>query len=448
MDSGGAARRPRRPARAVGRARRRDRGRDRASAEHPPTTSGIPSYYLHYFTSTNRVLAEQQGRSAAGTDRSGDRARAPADVSRSRPGGEAGRARARGGAFYSEAAVGLVRSLSSDDGAVTSWIQGTGARSQGLADDDVVEVPARVTAERPVALEQRRLRPSSSASCSMSAAYERLTAGARSRERGRGTEGLLGASLIRTDRAGRRPRRLACRGGSSMSALSWAFDGATRRRILTSTTEGHILSLVHGPGQSPHEHGVDGALDRIEASARAGAEGPVAMRSCCSPRSTFTRRSWRCRRGAAARLGRRASRWRTTRSAVLRAGTDRGWGIAVVCGAGHRLPRPGPEAARRAFRHSVVGRLSVTWGAARTSAPRLCGGGREVRDGRGPRTAARAARARAFRLSRRARAGGSLHTGAVPRSSLRRGSRPLVFAEAERGPGGRRRSSTGSQRRS
>src|SRR4029453_129259 len=50
----------------------------------------------------------------------------------------------RGGAFYSEAAVGLVKSLSSGDGAIHEVDMRNGGTLVGLAEDDVVEVPARV----------------------------------------------------------------------------------------------------------------------------------------------------------------------------------------------------------------------------------------------------------------------------------------------------------------
>src|SRR5204863_230074 len=65
----------------------------------------------------------------------------------------------RGGAYYSEAAVGLVRSLSMDDGAVHEVDMRNGGTLAGLADDDVVEVPARVGRDGLVALEQAPLAP-------------------------------------------------------------------------------------------------------------------------------------------------------------------------------------------------------------------------------------------------------------------------------------------------
>jgi 6-phospho-beta-glucosidase len=136
----------------------------------------IPSYYLHYFYAHDRVLAEL---------RDGvPRAAAVAEIERQLL--ELYRDPAlvekpplleqRGGAFYSEAALGLVRSLLSDDGAVHEVdVRNTGTLA-GLAEDDVVEVPARVGAHGPVPLEQRPLAPELLGLVQHVAAYERLTA--------------------------------------------------------------------------------------------------------------------------------------------------------------------------------------------------------------------------------------------------------------------------------
>ena len=119
----------------------------------------IPSYYLHYFYEHDRVLAEQQ----VGVPR----AQTVAEIEREllqmyrdpslteKP----ALLEQRGGAFYSEAAVGLVRSLASGDGAVHVVDTRNSGTLAGLADDDVVEVPARVTSDGPAPLEQAPLAP-------------------------------------------------------------------------------------------------------------------------------------------------------------------------------------------------------------------------------------------------------------------------------------------------
>ena len=136
----------------------------------------IPSYYLHYFYAHDRVLAEQ---------RDGvPRAQTVAEIEREllelyrdpalteKP----ALLEQRGGAFYSEAAVGLVASLTGGDGAVHEVDLRNGGTLAGLQDDDVVEVPARVTRAGPEPLPQAPLAPELLGLVQHVAAYERLAA--------------------------------------------------------------------------------------------------------------------------------------------------------------------------------------------------------------------------------------------------------------------------------
>jgi 6-phospho-beta-glucosidase len=136
----------------------------------------LPSYYLHYFYAHDRVLAEQRD----GVPRAAEVAeierqllelyRDPALVEKPPL------LEQRGGAFYSEAALGLVRSLVSDDGGVHEVDLRNNGTLAGLADDDVVEVPARVGADGPVPVGQRPLGPELLGLVQHVAAYERLAA--------------------------------------------------------------------------------------------------------------------------------------------------------------------------------------------------------------------------------------------------------------------------------
>ncbi len=140
----------------------------------------IPSYYLHYFYAHDRVLAEQ---------RDGvPRAQTVAEIEQEllamyrdpalteKP----ALLEQRGGAFYSEAAVGLVASLLSGDGAVHEVDLRNAGTLAGLRDDDVVEVPARVTRTGPEPLAQAPLAPELLGLVQHVAAYERLAAEAAS----------------------------------------------------------------------------------------------------------------------------------------------------------------------------------------------------------------------------------------------------------------------------
>jgi 6-phospho-beta-glucosidase len=136
----------------------------------------VPSYYLHYFYAHDRVLGEQR----TGTPRAQVVAEIEAqllDLYRDPSLAEKpALLEQRGGAFYSEAAVGLVSSLLSGDGAVHEVDLRNRGTLEGLAADDVVEVPARVTREGPEPLQQAPLAPELLGLVQHVAAYERLAA--------------------------------------------------------------------------------------------------------------------------------------------------------------------------------------------------------------------------------------------------------------------------------
>jgi 6-phospho-beta-glucosidase len=136
----------------------------------------IPSYYLHYFYAHDEVLAEQ----LAGVPRAEtvmEIERGLLDLYRDPSLDEKpALLEQRGGAFYSEAAIGLAASLATGDEAVHVVDVRNEGTLDGLADDDVVELPARVGRNGAVALEQVPLAPELLGLVQHVAAYERLTA--------------------------------------------------------------------------------------------------------------------------------------------------------------------------------------------------------------------------------------------------------------------------------
>ena len=134
----------------------------------------VPSYYLRYFYAHDEVLREQldgvpRAQVVAEIElnllelyRDPQLVEKPALLEQ------------RGGAFYSEAALGLVSSLVSGDGAVHEVDVRNGGTIAGLAADDVVEVPARVTRVGAQPLTQSPLAPELLGLVQHVAAYERL----------------------------------------------------------------------------------------------------------------------------------------------------------------------------------------------------------------------------------------------------------------------------------
>jgi 6-phospho-beta-glucosidase len=136
----------------------------------------IPSYYLRYFYAHDEVLAEQ----LAGTPRAAavmEIERELLDMYRDPTLAEKpALLEQRGGAFYSEAAIGLATALAAGSGDVHVVDVRNGDTLAGLAPDDVVELPARITGDGPEPLAQTPLAPELLGLVQHVAAYERLTA--------------------------------------------------------------------------------------------------------------------------------------------------------------------------------------------------------------------------------------------------------------------------------
>jgi 6-phospho-beta-glucosidase len=136
----------------------------------------LPSPYLHYFYRHDEVLAEQrEGTPRAATVAEIEREllelyRDPTLVEKPVL------LEQRGGAFYSEAATALVASLAAGTGDLQVVDVRNAGAVPGLADDDVVELLARITAGGPVPLPQTALPPELLGLVQHVAAYERLTA--------------------------------------------------------------------------------------------------------------------------------------------------------------------------------------------------------------------------------------------------------------------------------
>jgi 6-phospho-beta-glucosidase len=157
----------------------------------------VPSYYLRYFYAHDEVLAEQLD----GTPRAARVAEIERELLALYRDPAVDRKPAlleqRGGAFYSEAALGLVASLSSDDGAVHEVDTRNDSTLDGLASDDVVEVPARVGRTGAAPLPQPPLAPELLGLAQHTAAYERLAAlAATTRDRDDIRKALLAHPLI------------------------------------------------------------------------------------------------------------------------------------------------------------------------------------------------------------------------------------------------------------
>jgi 6-phospho-beta-glucosidase len=138
----------------------------------------LPSYYLRYFYAHSEVLAEQR----SGTPRAATVAAIEADLLEQYRDPELASKPAllahRGGAYYSEAAIGLLASMAADTGDTQVVDLRNAGTLYGLDDDDVVEVPARIDRAGAHPLPQPPLDPVILGLVQQVAAYERLAVGA------------------------------------------------------------------------------------------------------------------------------------------------------------------------------------------------------------------------------------------------------------------------------
>jgi N-acetylglucosamine kinase-like BadF-type ATPase len=215
-----------------------------------------------------------------------------------------------------------------------------------------------------------------------------------------------------------------------MSSLLLAVDGGNAKTDLALVDdEGRLLSVVRGPGCSPHEHGVDGALDRIEALAiEAGADAPVAYAELLLAGVDFPAEVRTVQRRAHERgLADRVEVANDT-FAVLRAGTERGWGVAVVCGAGINCLGLGPDG--REARFPALGDFTGDWGGGQDVGATAVWAAARSEDGRGAKTSLERLVPAHFGLDTPLELAEAVHSGAIPRRRFVELA-PIVLAEGE-----------------
>jgi N-acetylglucosamine kinase-like BadF-type ATPase len=173
-----------------------------------------------------------------------------------------------------------------------------------------------------------------------------------------------------------------------------AIDGGNFKTDLALLDpSGALLSVVRGGGSSAHHIGLEGSvavleslLDRAVESAGLGslqrpfaATAHVLLAGADLPEERATLHE---------RIGRLG--WSeqlvvdNDTVALLRAGTDRGWGVAIVCGAGINCLGRAPDG--REARFLALGEISGDWGGGADVGLAALAAAARSADGRGPRT--------------------------------------------------------------
>jgi len=217
-----------------------------------------------------------------------------------------------------------------------------------------------------------------------------------------------------------------------------AVDGGNSKTDLALVrSSGELLALARGPMSSPQHLGVEGSLavlDDLFAQATRNAgfapNGAVAevaqllMAGVDFPAEEDEFRTAAEGRGWAAR-----TRVGNDTFAVLRAGTERGWGVAVVCGAGINCVGVSPDG--RHARFPALGQITGDWGGGYDVGIAAVSAAARSEDGRGRQTTLERAVPAYFGLETPTALAEAIHRNRIP---LRRVAElpPVVFAEAER----------------
>jgi N-acetylglucosamine kinase-like BadF-type ATPase len=170
-----------------------------------------------------------------------------------------------------------------------------------------------------------------------------------------------------------------------------AVDGGNSKTdVALVARDGALLALVSGPSVSHQEVGLEAGITRLveltaAALGRAGAAArPVIGVYCLAGADLPSDVRMVSRALEAAGLADRTV-VRNDAFAILRAGARRGWGVAVICGAGVNCAAVAPDG--RTARLAGLGDISGDWGGGQSIGTDALGAAVRARDGRGPRTA-------------------------------------------------------------
>jgi len=224
-----------------------------------------------------------------------------------------------------------------------------------------------------------------------------------------------------------------------MSVALLAVDGgATKTDLALVSADGSLLALERGPLSSPHYLGLEGSLDVLaelldRAAGTAGVptdDGPVSEIGQLLVAGLDLPSEVRDFHDA---VGARGWSTRTIVDndtfAILRAGTEQGWGVAVVCGTGINCVGIAPDG--RHARFPALGAITGDWGGGYDVGLAAVSAAARSEDGRGRKTALEQAVPGHFGLATPTELAEAIHHGRIPQNRL--GELPrAVFAEAGR----------------
>jgi N-acetylglucosamine kinase-like BadF-type ATPase len=226
--------------------------------------------------------------------------------------------------------------------------------------------------------------------------------------------------------------------GSGADDLVLAVDGGNAKTDLALIdSNGRLLSLVRGGGSSAHALGIEGSVEVVvdllaAATVEAGLDplarplasvAYVLLAGADLPEERSNLRSNIERQGWSRRLV-----VDNDTPALLRCGTDRGWGVAVVCGAGINCLGLAPDG--REARFLSLGALSGDWGGGGDVGLAALIAAARAADGRGPRTVLETAVPAHFGLTDPLEVSRAIHLRQIPTARLLELA-PVVLAASD-----------------
>lgn len=224
-----------------------------------------------------------------------------------------------------------------------------------------------------------------------------------------------------------------------MSDIVLAVDGGNSKTHLALVGgDGSLLALVRGPGCSPHHIGLpasiellSGLLDEATSVAGLGGRRTAAVAHLMVAGADLPDEEADLHAAVDAQGWAERSVVSNDTFALLRAGSDRGWGVAVVCGAG--INCVGRTADGRETRFLALGPVSGDWGGGYDLGKEAVFHAARSEDGRGAKTVLEQLVPQQLGLGSMLEVSEALHREAIGHTELVRLAR-VVLAEADTDP--------------
>jgi N-acetylglucosamine kinase-like BadF-type ATPase len=214
-----------------------------------------------------------------------------------------------------------------------------------------------------------------------------------------------------------------------------AVDGGNSKTDLALVdSDGRLLGFARGPQSSPHHIGEDGCMRVLnglldEARTHAARDGGLAaVAMLCMAGVDFPREEERLAELVSGRGWAERTTVVNDTFAVLRAGTEQGWGVAVVCGAGINCVGVAPDG--RHVRFPALGAITGDWGGGYDVGLAAMSKAARSFDGRGAKTTLEQAVPAHFGLETPYELAEAIHGGRIQQRRVLELA-PVVFAEAE-----------------